>query len=117
MLYGFPISARYLLIRLIPCLSWLVAIPGLIRRMLIGFVKVEGVIKLKTGDKKQYWLVLKNLLHQSINIRYSLSAEVGIQGFLDYLKREEVKYVVLRFYDKLPILGRPGGDLDILVTD
>ncbi len=117
LLSGLPIAPRYFLIRLTPCLSWLISIPGLIRRILIGFVAVEGIVRFEVGRKKQSWLVVRNLLYKSINVKYSISSEIGVQGFLDYLHREKIKYVVLRFYSKLPELNRRGGDLDILVTD
>jgi len=113
----FPAASHYVLIRLMPRMSWIAAIPGLIRRLFIGLVKIEGVIKLKEGNKSGKWLVLRHELRESLNTRLCLSSDVGIQRFLDYLRNEKIKHVVLRFYEKLPELNREGGDLDILVTD
>lgn len=113
----FPGSAQYVLIRLVPRLSWIVAFPGFIRRLSIGLIKVERIITLPAGGSAERWLVVRHMLAQSLNTRLSLSSEIGVLDFLDYLRREKLKYVVLRFYDKLPDLYREGGDLDILVAD
>jgi len=113
----FPATSNYVFIRLIPRLSWVVALPGLIRRLFIGLVKVDGVVKLKAGETTERWLVVKHMLRESLNTRLCLSSEVGIPKFLEHLKKERVHYTVLRFYEKLPQLNRVGGDLDILVTD
>lgn len=113
----FPAAAHYILVRFVPRLAWLIAIPGLIRRLFIGLVKIEGIAVLEEGGRKKRWIVLRHILRESLNTRLTLSYEVGIQGFLDFLKSEGIQYVVLRFFEKLPKLNREGGDLDILVTD
>lgn len=113
----FPGSAQYILIRLVPRLSWCVAFPGFARRLFIGLIKVEGVVALQTGETFERWLVARHMLAQSLNTRLSLSSEIGVQGFLDYLRKERIRYVILRFYEKLPNLYRDGGDLDVLVAD
>ncbi len=74
------------------------------------------VIKLKTGGSFTRWLVLKNNRVKP-SYEYLLSSDIGIQGLLDYLRKEKVSYVVLRNYDKLPNLSRADGDLDVLVAD
>ncbi len=117
LLAKFPVTSHYLLLRLVPRWSWLIAIPGLIRRVLIGLVKIEGIVKLPADGQQQRWLVIKHLLSRSLQTRYSISSEVGIQGLLDYLNQAGIKYVILRFYEKLPALNRIGGDIDILVSD
>lgn len=113
----FPGSAQYILIRLVPRLSWVVAFPGFVRRLFIGLIKVEGMIALQAGGVSERWLVVRHMLAQSLNTRLSLSVDVGVQGFLDHLKKEKIRYVILRFYEKLPDLYRDGGDLDVLVVD
>ena len=80
-------------------------------------MRIEGVVSLPLNGKKRYWLALEHLLSESLQVRYSLSKEVGIQGLLEYLHKEDVAYVVLRFFDSLPELHREGGDLDILISD
>lgn len=113
----FPSSARYVLVRLLPRLSWVVAIPGLIRRLRLGLIKIERVVALQNGDSIERWLVLKHLRVVILHTRLSLSDDIGVQGLLEYLGKESTKYVVLRFYEKLPNLYREGGDLDLLVGD
>jgi len=113
----FPPSARYVLVRMVPRFSWIIGVPGLIRRALIGLVRIEGVIDLPSEGKTQQWLVLKHQLRQSLHTRMSLSESVGIERFLAHIRAEKIRYVVLRFYEKLPQLFRDGGDLDILVAD
>lgn len=113
----FPGTAQYVLVRLMPRLSWWVALPGLMRRLLIGLVKIEGIKKLSTGGRTQRWLVLRHMLAESLNTRLCLSTEIGIPRFFDHLKKESAQYVILRFFEKLPELHREGGDLDVLVAD
>lgn len=46
-----------------------------------------------------------------------LSSEVGIKGLIKWLNAKGITYVLLRFFENIPELHRPGGDLDILVDD
>ena len=117
LLADFPATARYVLIRLIPRLSWLVAIPGLLRRVQKGLVSIEGIHSLPAGARTGQWLVLRHNLTESLHTRLSLSEEVGVQGFLAYLRTNKVDGVVLRFFEHLPDLARAGGDIDLLVSD
>jgi hypothetical protein len=117
----FPIYAHYVLLRMVPRSSWLIAIPGLLRRWLLRrSVKLHGIIKLKNGEKIERWLLIENLKimpRPEKYAKFSLSLDIGIPGLLQFLEKEKIKYVVLRFYDKLPKLDREDGDLDILVED
>jgi hypothetical protein len=45
-----------------------------------------------------------------------LPDELTLDGFFDILRREEVPYVVLRWFEDLPAV-EPGHDIDILVDD
>lgn len=49
------------------------------------------------------------------NPRY-IPAKLGVAGVIAELNRRQVRYVVLRWYDRLPDLPE-GGDLDLLVHD
>lgn len=115
LLANYPHGASYVLVRIALRFSWLVALPGLIRRLAIGQIRLSGLSSLDAGNKSQRWLVIKYLKPQTLG--RSLSREIGIQGLLDYLREEDVEYVVLRFFDKLPDLYRAHGDLDLLVAD
>lgn len=115
LLANYPHGASYVLVRIALRFSWLVALPGLIRRLAICQIRLRGMSSLNAGNKSQRWLVIEYLKPQPSG--GSLSREIGIQGLLDYLREENVQYVVLRFFDKLPDLYRTHGDLDLLVAD
>jgi len=108
----YPSAPKYVLVRLAPRTSWFLGTLGLARRLLVGLVRIRGIAKL--GSTR--WLVLEQTGKASPNIPV-LPKAVGIQSFLDWLSKENIKYVVLRFYDQLPELHREAGDLDILVAD
>lgn len=113
----FPASAQYVLVRLAPRISWFVALPGLLRRLSLGLVSLEGVRPFRGKDRRDYWLVLKHHRAESLHTRLCLSEEIGITGLLEHLRKEKRTYVVLRFFESLPHLHRAGGDLDLLVSD
>ena len=117
LLAKFPSEIRFIFIRLVPRVSWFLAFPGLLRRLAERRISVLEVIKLQTGQSFTRWLVLENIRIRPSRQCSFLSMDIGVQGFLDYLREEKVKYVVLRFYESLPNLSRVGGDLDILVAD
>lgn len=117
LLSDFPASAHYVCIRLVPRFEWFLAIPGLLRRLLVGLVRIKGIEHIHHGDTQKKWLVLEHLLTDSLHTRLFLSEEIGVKGFLGFLHDKGVNYVVLRFFEKLPMLYREGGDLDLLVAD
>jgi len=118
MLAGFADQCHYIFLRIFPRPSWFLALPGLIRRMVKGQVILRNIMILGAGGKKQAWLVVENMDLKFVSGgRGYLSEAIGVQGFLDFLRKENIKYVVLRFYEKLPQLYREGGDIDILVDD
>ena len=111
----FSTSARYILVRFSPRFSSFLASPSLLRYLLRGHLHFEGTTSL-SGPSTTRWFVFKNPVIPPTP-GASLSAKVGVEAFFDYLRNEKIQYVVLRFYERLPDLGRPGGDLDILVSD
>ncbi len=48
--------------------------------------------------------------------RRRIPKSLGVQGLLDALRREEIDYVVLRWFDQLPEIEE-GEDVDLLVSD
>lgn len=113
----YPSAPKYVLVRLTFSSAWLLGILGLLRRVLFGLVKIEGIAKIaqKTGGNT-YWLVLEQS-GGAVHKIPVLPSSVGIPVFLQWLKKERVNYVVLRFFESLPKLHRQAGDLDILVAD
>lgn len=113
-----PGESKYYLIRIAARRGWIIGILGLIWRFYKNQIKFEGIIVLESKGIQQRWLVIKNIKKVNIGSQQtSLSDKVGIQGLLDYLRKEKIQYVVSRFYQKLPKLYREGGDVDILVAD
>jgi hypothetical protein len=118
LLAGFPVHPAYVLLRLKFMKAWIITLPGLLRRLSSGRAKIGGIIKIRAGDNCDWWLVTKNRERaKNSGVHQSLSSEIGIQGLVDFLSKNKINYVFLRFYEKLPALHREGGDLDILVSD
>jgi len=114
----YPSAPKYVLVRLALRTSWLLGSIGLFRRLIFGLVRIEGVTTLPSasGRGRTYWLVLEQsggAVHQ-IPV---LPKAVGIPTFLEWLRVNNIKYIVLRFFEYLPQLHREAGDLDILVAD
>lgn len=113
---GLPHRARFVLVSLRPSIHWLIAGLGLLRRLLSKQLTFEGVKTFSFSNR--FWLVLyRDKIKKISGGLLTLSEETGVQKFLDYLREEKVRYVVLRFYENLPDLGREGGDLDILIAN
>jgi hypothetical protein len=116
MVLGFPSASPYVLVSLDVPIYWPWLVIGLLRRIIIGQVRVERIQGLNIGKKSRKWLVLKRR-QESLKNPMFFSSEIGVQGLLDYLRKEDISYVVPRFFQKLPKLFRQGGDIDILVSD
>ncbi|MCA9366603.1 hypothetical protein KC722_03425, partial [Candidatus Kaiserbacteria bacterium] len=113
----YPSAPKYVLVRVSLSSAWLLGFFGLIRRALFGLVRIKKLIQIidETG-RKTYWLVLEQT-GKSTQAVPVLPSAIGIAGFLRWLAQENIEYVVLRFYEKLPELYREGGDLDLLLSD
>tara|TARA_B110001450_G_C17636146_1_gene487257 strand:+ start:292 stop:1869 length:1578 start_codon:yes stop_codon:yes gene_type:complete len=114
---GYPLDSNGVLISLNKPKYWVFIFIGLIRRLLLGHIKIINIINLKIKNKKTFWLYLKTINKRSGN-DYYFSEKIGIQGLLNFLKKEKINYVVMRFYQKLPKLyDDEDSDLDILVSN
>ena len=113
---GYPLDCQNVLVALDVPKYWIMLFIGILRRVLLGHVKIKGIVRLKTKNNSRVWLYLKTLQKRSGNDFY-FSSEIGIQGMLDYLKQNKINYVVMRFYQKLPDLYTKGSDIDILVSN
>lgn len=113
----YPSTPQYVFVRFAPRWSWILGFLGLMRRLLVGLIKVRGIAAI--GDAKYgktKWLVLEQVGSATPYIPI-LPKAIGIGAFIDWLKEQQIKYVVLRFYGTLPKLHREAGDLDVLVAD
>jgi len=108
-----PMYPSYILVRLKPHRSWTLGFLGLIRRLLLGHVKIVGIQAMKAESGTQWWVVLKRT-KKLFKDPLSLSEEIGTLGLVKHLKEENVSYVVLRFFEKLPELYNEAADLDLL---
>lgn len=59
---------------------------------------------------------VSKLLGSPVNERRYIDHSLGVHGFLKRLKENNVNYVVMRWFKKLPEVA-PGEDIDILVAD
>ena len=114
---GYPLDSKTVLISLNNPRYWIFIFIGLIRRLVLGHIKLNKIINLKIKDKKTFWLHLENLNKRSGNDFY-FSEKIGVQGLLNFLKKEKINYVVMRFYQKLPKLyDGEDSDIDILISN
>jgi hypothetical protein len=117
MLADFPATAHYVLVRAAPHVSWVIALPGILRRLKLGLLRYEGRVTIPVEGKQTHWFAYRHVMSESLHTRLSISESVGVAGLLAYLRTEQVRYVVLRFFEKLPALQRVGGDIDLLISD
>ena len=117
LLVSVPQSPGHILVRLAFRFDWLFGFWGLVRLLLKKKLSLRGVLPLRAGGRTAHWLVLERGKKKSKGDQLTLSPKVGVARLLDFLKEEKIQYVVLRAFNKLPKLGREGGDLDILVAD
>lgn len=114
----YPSDAQFVMARIRLCSSWLLGFPGLIRRLILGRIKLSGIFLIKDkANKTTCWVLIKRTKKTNPINRLLLPKSVGVGAFLTWLKEEKINYVVPRFYEKLPELHREGGDLDLLVAD
>ena len=112
---GYPLDSQNVLVALDVPRYWLFLLIGILRRVILGHVKINSIVRLKSEDNTRVWLYLSTLNKRSGNDFY-FSDKIGVQGLLDYLKINKINYVVMRFYQKLPELYTKGSDIDILVS-
>lgn len=114
----YPSDAHCILARFAFRNGWILGIPGILRRVLLGRVRIQGLRYLQdAAGKKSYWIVISRTKKTNPNKRLFVAKEVGVQELIDWLNKERISYVVLRFYEHLPKIHREDGDLDLLVSD
>lgn len=67
-------------------------------------------------NRKSMWVVLKRKHEKEKRARHYLSPEISLDSFFTALNMHGMKYVVLRWYDKLPFRDI-NEDIDLLVSD
>lgn len=110
---GFPSQSKFVMISLKYPQYYCFIIFGILYRLLTKQISLCGVVNLNNGAKLSPWIMLKCKNPQSNS--FSISKEIGISGFLDFLSKHKIRYVVPRFYESLPKLMTPDADFDIIV--
>ncbi len=118
----YPYRSKYVLFHLsFFNLFFYIGAVGLIRRLLLGKNNPNAKITfsgiLKVGSFIPSYFILYTNPNARTTYHYSVNSQIGYKGFLNYLNKTGKKYIVLRFFENLPLGGRVGGDLDILVED
>lgn len=120
---GYPYRAKYVLVKPSLSFAFILSIPGLIRRLVVSAKRLNskiyflGLKKIENGNSRPtFWLILKNTTAM-VPTQFTLSDNIGIEGFIDFLNSKVKDYVIVRFFENLPNLYRKGGDLDIIVSD
>lgn len=111
---GYPNSPRFVYISIFPILGFIIPIFGLVRRILNESIKYHGIVFI---NFKPYIKIenVTELVNRPTNFLFD--SRVGVSGIIQFLNANSIRYVIPRFFEKLPELHRDGGDLDILVDD
>jgi hypothetical protein len=119
---GYPYRAKYVLFRPSFSFSFLISIPGFLRRLYVSAKRLNSKIfylgwyKLKSSNGNSHWIVLKNT-NSMVPTQFTFDEKIGIKGLINFLNTKINDYVVIRFFEKLPSLYREGGDIDMIVSD
>lgn len=114
----YPSDAQFILARLALRGGWVLGFPGLVRRMILGRVRIGGIQKLEHPEGgSSYWLLINKTKKTVPNPPLLLPRSIGTKKFFEWMRDEKITYVVPRFYENLPELHREDGDLDLIVAD
>lgn len=114
----YPKNPQYVFVRLSFQTSWFLGFPGLLRRLLKGWLSFQGIALFSVNGESERWVVLKKTEKAlSKKTLLFLPRSVGITPLLTQLRNRNINYVILRFFERLPELYREGGDFDLLVED
>lgn len=114
----YPSDAQYILARFAPRRGWILGIPGLVRRVVFGRVRLGGLLRLTDAQGvSTRWIVIHRTKKTVKTPPLMLAKSIGPKMFFEWMRAEGIQYVVPRFYEKLPELHREDGDLDLLIAD
>ena len=69
MLADFPATAHYVLVRASLHLSWIVAFPGIMRRLKLGLLRDEGRVHVPVNGKATEWFAYRHVMSESLHTR------------------------------------------------
>ena len=110
---GFPTKSKYVVISLKNPKYYFFILIGLLRRLRLKSISIKGLINIKNGSFFSPWLIIE--CNETSTNSLNINSEIGVSGFLDFLRKNKIRYVVPRFYEKLPRLPMNDADLDIIV--
>ena len=114
---GFPAQSKFVMISLKYPQYYIFILAGILRRLFSRSIFIKGIVNLDNGSKFSPWLLIKCAELPTNSIRLSINKEIGVQGFLDFLSNEKIRYLVPKFYENLPNLHNQDADLDIIVEN
>ena len=77
----YPSDAHYVMARLVLRSSWLLGLPGLLRRLVLGRVKLGGLFILKETQRKlSFWLIIKRTKKTTPVNRLLLPNSIGVEA-------------------------------------
>lgn len=117
LMVGYPSNIPHILVAIDRPRYWIWILLGLLRRVLKKQVKILNFIKLKHGNNSRYWLLIKTESKNFSYHNYSLSKKIGIKGFINFLNKKKIHYVLLRSFERLPHNPLKNGDFDFLISD
>ena len=110
---GYPSNSKFVFISLRYLNLYFFIFLGIFRRLLIRQISFRGLIWLKIGRNKTPWIVLRN--NEFVSTSFNFSEKIGIKGLLNFLAKENINYVVARFFENLPEFIKGDNDIDLLV--
>ena len=115
LIIGFPTTSKFVAISLSSPRYYIYIIIGLFRRLQLKSAKIKGIKIFSTPKKLSPWLVLE--CKKTPTNSFSINRKIGISGLLKFLSLNKVKYIVPRFYEKLPNLLTHDSDLDLIINN
>ena len=96
----------------------LVEFTGWLRNIFVGNIKQHCILEYSDITGKKNFLFVDEIIKRNIygEARRYLSPRLGIDEFLEYLGGRSVRYVVLRWFENMPVIEE-GEDIDLLVHD
>jgi glycosyltransferase involved in cell wall biosynthesis len=116
LLFNLPQNASFVSVGFQPNRYFLIALVGLVRRLLKKELKYKGVL---TGEKQRWMVFERSESHRKDvedEISFSFSESVGLGGLARFMNKNSVEYAAL-FHDDLLIGVEGVHTLDLLVSN
>lgn len=109
--------AEFLIISPVGLKSLFITLPLWLLRLCRSQLRLEHFTSfINSHGKRQYLITFRVPKPTGSYASCYISPKIGVQGFFDILNQNEIEYVVLRWFEKLPCI-EADDDIDILVED